>query len=67
MLNSTRTAGPVASPQLPVILTASYDLRFYEYMLGVVAINVSEKYSVHVNQSLKNSCIRKKGKNWTQI
>ena len=33
-------AGTVASPQRPaaVILTASFDLRFYEYMPGVVAV-----------------------------
>ena len=66
---NTRTAGAAASPQRPkaVILTASFDLRYYAYMLGVVAIKVSEKYSVHVTQSSKSSCIRKKDKNWTQI
>ena len=29
-------------------------------MLGVVAIKVSEKYSVHLTQSSKSSCIGKK-------
>ena len=45
-LLNTGKAGAAASPQQPtaVILTASFDLRFYEYMLGVVAIKVSEKY-----------------------
>ena len=64
---NTRTAGAAASPQRPtaVILTASFDLRFYENMLGVVAMKVSEKYSVHVTQSSKSSYIRKKSKNWT--
>ena len=51
-----------ASPQRPtaIILTVSFDLRFYEYRLGVIAIKVSKKYSVHVTQSSKSSCIRKK-------
>ena len=61
---NTRTAGAAASPQRPtaIILTASFDFRFYYYMLGVVAIKVSEKYSVHVTQSSKSSCIQKKAK-----
>ena len=39
---NTRTAGAAASPQraTAVILTASFDLRFYEYILGMVAITV---------------------------
>ena len=55
----TRTAGAGASPQRPaaVILTASFDMRFYEYMLGVVAIKESEKYSVLAARSSKTSCI----------
>ena len=40
----TKTAGAAASPQRPaaVILTTSFRLRLYEYMLGVVAVKVSK-------------------------
>ena len=62
---NTRTAGATASPQRPtaVILTATFDSRFYEATLGMVATKVSEKYSFHVTLSSKSSCIRKKGEN----
>ena len=61
---NTRTAGAAASPQRPkaVILTASFDLRYYAYMLGVAAIKVSEKYSVHELSPQKAVVFEKKTK-----
>ena len=54
---NSRTAGSAASPQRPTtfILTATFDSRFYEYMLGVVAIKALEKYSVHVKVKVRDS------------